>query len=117
MADYVVKLTGQDGLTPTLKNVKQELQSTGNVAKTELTKITERFEQIEKSSMPVKREIKAITDLMAKMNAISLLGQIRRSQFFLQMHLFLRPCALVEKKVWILIQLRICTLRAIISKC
>ena len=69
MADYVVKLTGQDGLTPTLKNVKQELQSTGNVAKTELTKITERFEQIEKSSMPVKREIKAITDLMAKMNA------------------------------------------------
>ena len=69
MADYVVKLTGQDGLTPTLKNVKQELQNTGNVAKTELTKITERFEQIEKSSMPVKREIKAITDLMAKMNA------------------------------------------------
>lgn len=69
MADYVVKLTGQDALTPTLKNVKQELQSTGNVAKTELTKITERFEQIEKSSMPVKREIKAITDLMAKMNA------------------------------------------------
>lgn len=69
MADYVVKLTGQDGLTPTLKNVKQELQSTGNVAKTELTKITERFEQIEKSSMPVKREIRAITELMAKMNA------------------------------------------------
>ena len=69
MSDYVVKLTGQDALTPTLKNVKQELQSTGNVAKTELTKITERFEQIEKSSMPVKREIKAITDLMAKMNA------------------------------------------------
>lgn len=69
MADYVVKLTGQDALTPTLKNVKQELQATGNVAKTELTKITERFEQIEKSSMPVKREIRAITELMAKMNA------------------------------------------------
>lgn len=69
MADYVVKLTGQDSLTPTLKNVKQELQNTGNVAKTELTKITERFEQIEKSSMPVKREIRAITELMAKMNA------------------------------------------------
>ena len=32
MADYVVTLTGKDNLSPTIKNVKKELESVGGAA-------------------------------------------------------------------------------------
>ena len=47
MADYVVKLNGQDNLSPTLNSVKQALGGISSTA-TGLDKIQERFNKIQR---------------------------------------------------------------------
>ena len=42
--DYIVKLQGQDNLSSTIKNVKDELKSTGESA-TQLDKIQAKFDK------------------------------------------------------------------------
>lgn len=67
MADYVVRLNGQDNLSPTINSVKQALNGVGSTS-TGLDKIREKFIKIENSTAPLKRKLRDIKDLMAKMN-------------------------------------------------
>lgn len=65
--DYIVKLQGQDNLSSTIKNVKDELNATGQSA-TQLDKIQARFEKIQSSSAPLKRQLRDLQAIMAQMN-------------------------------------------------
>lgn len=65
--DYIVKLQGQDNLSSTIKNVKDELKSTGESA-TQLDKIQAKFEKIQSSSAPLKRQMRDLQAIMAQMN-------------------------------------------------
>lgn len=65
--DYIVKLQGQDNLSSTIKNVKDELKSTGETA-TQLDKIQTKFEKIQSSTAPLKRQLRDLQAIMAKMN-------------------------------------------------
>ena len=65
--DYIVKLQGQDNLTSTIKNVKDELKSTGESA-TQLDKIQAKFDKIQSSSVPLKRQMRDLQAIMAQMN-------------------------------------------------
>lgn len=67
MADYVVKLSGQDNLTPTINNVKNALNGVSSTA-TGLDKIQEKFNKIQNSSAPLQRKLKDIKNLMAQLN-------------------------------------------------
>ena len=67
MADYVVKLNGQDNLSPTLNNVKNALNGLSSTT-SGLDKIQEKFAKIENSSAPLKRKLKDIQGLMAQLN-------------------------------------------------
>ena len=67
MADYVVKLSGQDNLTPTINNVKNALNGV-NSTSTGLDKIQERFNKIQNSTAPLQRKLKDIKNLMAQLN-------------------------------------------------
>lgn len=65
--DYIVKLQGQDNLSSIIKNVKDELKSTGESA-TQLDKIQAKFDKIQSSSVPLKRQMRDLQAIMAQMN-------------------------------------------------
>ena len=71
--DYVVRLTGKDDLSNTIKNVKKEVQDFGKKS-TELEKINQKFERITNSTAPLKRQLKDLQGLMAQMNLKGLSG-------------------------------------------
>lgn len=73
MADYVVKFSGQDNLSSTIKNIKNELNSTGQTA-TKLDQIRDKFNRINNSSAPLKKQLRDIQALMAQMNLNGLSG-------------------------------------------
>lgn len=66
-ADYIVKLSGQDNLSDTIKNVKNSLADVGKETG-KLDKIKERFDKIQNSSAPLKRQLRDLKALMSKMN-------------------------------------------------
>ena len=68
MSDYVVRLTGKDDLSSTVKNVKKELSDVGKVGKDAMGKIDDKFQRIITSSAPLKRQLKDLQTLMADMN-------------------------------------------------
>lgn len=66
-ADYIVKLSGQDNLSDTIKNVKNSLADVGKETG-KLDKIKERFDKIQGSSAPLKRQLRDLKALMSQMN-------------------------------------------------
>lgn len=66
-ADYIVKLSGQDNLTETINNVKKSLTDVGKEA-THLDTIREKFNKIQNSSAPLKRQLRDLKALMSQMN-------------------------------------------------
>lgn len=66
-ADYVVKLTGQDNLSETINNVKKSLTDVGRET-SHLDTIREKFEKIQNSSAPLKRQLRDLKALMSQMN-------------------------------------------------
>ena len=66
-ADYVVKLTGQDNLSETINNVKRSLTDVGRET-THLDTIREKFNNIQNSSAPLKRQLRDLKALMSSMN-------------------------------------------------
>lgn len=66
-ADYIVKLSGQDNLSDTIKNVKNSLADVGKET-VKLDKIKERFDKIQNSSAPLKRQLRDLKALMSQMN-------------------------------------------------
>lgn len=66
-ADYVVKLTGQDNLSETINNVKKSLTNVGRET-SHLDTIREKFEKIQNSSAPLKRQLRDLKALMSQMN-------------------------------------------------
>lgn len=79
MADYTVRLTGQDNLTPELNKAKQALNDLGNNAN-QLDKISQKFQRIESSSAPLKRKLKDLQTIMADMNLKGLSGTAEFAQ-------------------------------------
>lgn len=67
MADYAVRLTGKDDLSKTIANVKNELNAVGKAA-SNADKIDAKFNKIVQSSAPLKRQLRDLQSLMAKMN-------------------------------------------------
>lgn len=68
MADYTVRFLGDDSqLSGTLKNIKGELNSTGQ-ASSKLDQIQQRFNKIINSSAPLKKQLRDLTAIMGKMN-------------------------------------------------
>ena len=68
MSDYVVKFTGKDDLSNTVKNIKKELNDIGTTGKSAMDKIDARFQKITQSSAPLKRQLRDLQNLMAEMN-------------------------------------------------
>ena len=66
-ADYVVKLTAQDNLSETINNVKRSLTDVGKET-THLDTIREKFNKIQNSSAPLKRQLRDLKALMSSMN-------------------------------------------------
>lgn len=66
-ADYIVKLSGQDNLTETINNVKKSLTDVGKET-THLDTIREKFNKIQNSSAPLKRQLRDLKSLMSQMN-------------------------------------------------
>lgn len=66
-ADYIVKLSGQDNLSDTIKNVKNSLADVSKETG-KLDKIKERFDKILSSSAPLKRQLRDLKALMSQMN-------------------------------------------------
>ena len=66
-ADYIVKLSGQDNLSDTIKNVKNSLADVGKETG-KLDKIKERFDKIQSSSAPLKRQLRDLKAVMSQMN-------------------------------------------------
>lgn len=66
-ADYIVKLSGQDNLTETINNVKKSLTDVGRET-THLDTIREKFDKIQNSSAPLKRQLRDLKALMSQMN-------------------------------------------------
>lgn len=67
MADYVVTLTGKDNLSNTIKTVKQELNSIGG-ATSKLETIQKKFDTIQNSTAPLKKQLRDLKTIMADMN-------------------------------------------------
>ena len=67
MADYVVRLTGKDDLSNTIKQVKNTLDDVGK-STSQIDKIDEKFNKIINSSAPLKRQLRDLQNIMAKMN-------------------------------------------------
>ena len=65
--DYIVKLQGQDNLSSTIKNVKDELKATSQSAM-DLDKIQTKFDKIQSSTVPLKRQMRDLQAIMAQMN-------------------------------------------------
>lgn len=72
--DYSVRLTGQDNLSGTIKQCKQAVQDFGSTASTTMDKFKQRFERIEGSAAPLKRQLRDLKALMAEMNFKGLAG-------------------------------------------
>lgn len=68
MSDYVVRLTGKDDLSSTVRNVKKELSDVGKVGKDAMGKIDDKFQRIITSSAPLKRQLRDLQAIMADMN-------------------------------------------------
>lgn len=68
MSDYVVKFTGKDDLSNTVKNIKKELGDIGTTGKTAMDKIDAKFQKITQSTAPLKRQLRDLQNLMAEMN-------------------------------------------------
>lgn len=66
-ADYVVRLTGKDDLSSTIKQVKTELNEVGKTT-SQIDKIDAKFNKIITSSAPLKRQLRDLQQIMAKMN-------------------------------------------------
>ena len=66
MADYVVTLTGKDNLSKTIKSVKNELDSVGSAA-SKMDKIAAKFDKIQNSAAPLKRQLKDTSVLLSQM--------------------------------------------------
>lgn len=62
MADYVVRMTGQDNLSGTIKQVKSELNDLGKTT-SKLDQIDKKFEKITQSAAGVKKEMRDLTAL------------------------------------------------------
>lgn len=77
MADYSVRLTGQDNLSPTLNKAKQSLNELGG-SSNKLDKISEKFKRIEASAAPIKTKLRDIQKLLSEMNFN---GQSNTTQF------------------------------------
>ena len=73
MADYVVTLTGKDNLSNTIKQVKQELNSVGG-ATSKMDDIAKKFDKIQNSGAPLKKQLKDLKAIMADMNFNDLQG-------------------------------------------
>lgn len=71
MKDYVVNITGKDNLSNTLKGVKQELKDTAGSA-TAIDNIRRKFEQISKSTQPLKTQLRQLNNLMGQMKSTGL---------------------------------------------
>lgn len=71
MKDYVVNITGKDNLSSTLKGVKQELKDTAGSA-TAIDNIRRKFEQISKSTQPLKTQLRQLNNLMGQMKSTGL---------------------------------------------
>lgn len=67
-SDYVVRFTGQDNLSKTTKQIKQELNAVGQSAATASDKIDAKFQKIINSSAPLKRQLRDLQAIMAEMN-------------------------------------------------
>lgn len=67
MADYVVRLNGEDNLSGTLNKVKNELQDIGKTANN-IDKIDAKFNKITSSTAPLKKQLKDLKVIMAEMN-------------------------------------------------
>lgn len=80
MADYIIKLKGEDNLSNTIKSVKQEI---GNLGKetTKLDSIKDKFDRITNSQMPLRRQLSQIRQLLGKMN----LDGLDKTQLFQDM--------------------------------
>ena len=82
-ADYVVKLTGQDNLSETINNVKRSLTDVGRET-SHLDTIREKFEKIQNSSAPLKRQLRDLKALMSQMN----LDGLSHTEVFEQMAMY-----------------------------
>lgn len=67
MADYVVRMTGQDNLSGTIKQVKSELNDLGKTT-SKLDQIDKKFSKITNSTAPLKKQLRDLKTLMAQMN-------------------------------------------------
>lgn len=67
MADYVVRLSGQDNLSGTIKQCKQAVNDFGSAATGAMDKFKARFEKISNSTAPLKRQLKDLKSLMSEM--------------------------------------------------
>ena len=67
MADYVVRMTGQDNLSGTIKQVKSELNDLGKTT-SKLDQIDAKFSKITNSTAPLKKQLRDLKTLMAQMN-------------------------------------------------
>lgn len=65
--NYVANFEGKDNLSSTLKNIQDELKKTGQTA-SGIDKIQEKFEKIQNSSAPLKRQLRDLQAIMSKMN-------------------------------------------------
>lgn len=66
-ADLIMKLRGQDDLSRTLQGVKAELSDTEKKA-AKLDLIKKEFDRIKDSSMPLKRQLRQVKELLGEMN-------------------------------------------------
>lgn len=66
MADYVVRLNGEDNLSSTIRQVKKEMTDFGKSAEN-VDVIDKKFQKIINSSAPLKRQLRDLQALMAKM--------------------------------------------------
>ena len=65
--DYRVVLSGEDRLSGTIKNIRNELNNTGKSG-TKLDEIKRKFERIQSSAAPLKNKLRALRAMMADMN-------------------------------------------------
>lgn len=73
MADYVVRLTGQDNLSSTINQVNKELGGLEN-SSSKLDKIMDKFNRIDQSAAPIKKKLRDLKSIMAQMNLDGLTG-------------------------------------------
>ena len=65
--DYRVVLSGEDRLSGTIKNIRNELNNTGKSG-TKLDEIKRKFDRIQNSAAPLKSKLRSLRELMANMN-------------------------------------------------